>query len=525
MTQQPTPPGAPPPSCLNCPSMLDTGEATAFFMKSLGVPMCARFGKPIGSAKSTDKQRVDVAKALAKNCSEYGSPRPQGGPDWPNLTFAVAMPDPEVLRFNQRRQQDLVRSCSSCEHLVSASTTLREVGFAAGLCAAKGKLILDNRQTFEGRNCDMRSLSTVGNTRGIGSIMLLPEYSADFALSSDPVKYHQAQMQNFVDPTEYPTDKPVTPDEELSGIRAWRLVEDPESGNSTYLPIYRRDFFDEAEQAKIPSTGDDEHPEDYIDHGFYTYKVAVLWRELDETPALQGPAGVGKTEFFRHMAWLMQLPFERFSFTASSELDDLAGKMHYSPDRGTYWVDGRLVKAWSKPCVLVGDEPNAAPPDVWQFIRPMTDNSKQLVLDMSDDPTPRPRDDNCYLGLAFNPSWDAKNIGVAPISDADANRLMHIWIPLPDPKLEKQIIAKACERDGYDIDPAMIETIMKIADDIRPQCDDDTLPITWGIRPQIKVARATRWFDIKSCYLMAIADHLEPEARQQVLDVVESHVE
>ena len=221
----------------------------------------------------------------------------------------------------------------------------------------------------------------------------------------------------------------------------------------------------------------------------------------------------------------MCLPFERFSITGSSELEDLAGKMHFSQEKGTYWTDGRFTKAWSSPCVIVVDEPNAGPPDVWQFFRPLTDNSKQLVLDMNDGEH-RPRHDDCFLGMAMNPAWDPKNVGANMISDADANRLMHMFIELPPPELEREILKTACHRDGWEIPADKVKTIMDIATDIRAltESDDSTLPITWGIRPQLKVARACKWFDWLTVYRMASGDFLEPQAQQELLNVVRSHV-
>lgn len=511
------------PNCLSCPSYLDARQAAAFFMNSTGAPMCARFGKPIGSMNSKPEQVRDVGKAIAKSCNYFGQDKPRS-PVWEQAHFTVALPDPEVMKFNRRAQQDVVSNCRTCEHFVREDVVAKEMGYSSGLCSAKGKLLLSNRYTFEARNCDDRSIALSGVRTDVSGIMMLPEYSADFTLSTDPVKYHQQMMQNFVDPVDYETDREVTPEQAASGIRAWRKIIDPATENFTYLPIYRLDFFSPEEQAKIPRTGDSEHPEDYIDHGFYVYKVAVLWGELDETPGVWGQAGTGKTEMFRHLAWLMCLPFERISITGSTELDDLAGKMHYSPDKGTYWQDGRLVAAWSKPCVLCVDEPNTGPPDVWQFLRPMTDNSKQLVIDQNNGEA-RDRHDDCYLGLAMNPAWDPKNVGTHVVGDADVNRLMHISVPMPPEKLEREILQKRCSHDGYELQSETLNTIMKIAHDIRALCDDDTLPITWAVRPQLKVARASKWFDLKTCYRMAVADFLEPEAQQQILDVVDSHVE
>lgn len=511
-------------SCFACPSLLDTGESVSFFGKSLGTQVCARFGKTIGSAKTSVADKNVIAKTIASKCDKYGDPRPTA-PDWSKAIFAVAMPDATQLAFNRRSQQDVVRSCNTCEHFVSEVTMAREMGFPAGMCSVRGRLILGSRYVYEARDCPDRSLATNGVRTDISGITMLPEYLIGTSASADPTIYHQQQAAVAVDPREYESDKEVTEEDKAGGIRAWRRVEDPASKNFTFLPIYSPDYFSPEERAKIPQTGDDEHPEDYIDHGFYVYKIAVLWRELDETPGVWGQAGTGKTELFRYLAWLMQLPFERVSITGSSELDDLAGKMHYSPDKGTYWRDGRLVSAWSKPCVLVVDEPNTGPADVWQFIRPMTDNSKQLVLDMSDDPSPRNRHDDCYLGLAMNPAWDPKNVGTHIVGDADVNRLMHISIPMPPEALEREIITKRCAHDDYNIKPAMLDMVMKIAKDIRALCEEDALPVTWAVRPQLKVARATKWFDLMTCYRMAVADFLEPEVAEMVLGIVETHVE
>jgi len=512
-------------SCIGCPSMMPSGqEQQNFFGKNMGTPMCARFGKPIGSIQSSERQRTEVAVALANTCGAHGEPRPSTV-DWNKAQFAITLPDPEVLRFNQRRDQNLVRTCQSCEHFVREDVVGREFGFPVGLCSAKGKMVLPSRLTYEARDCDYRSLATNGVRTDVTGLTMLPEYAGDFTLSSDPVTYHrQQQAAGSVDPRDYETDKPVSDEDDAAGVRAWRKIEDPLTGNITHLAIFKPEFFTEEERKKIPQTGDDEHPEDYLDHGFFTYKVAVLWMELDETPAAWGQAGVGKTEFGRYMAWLMQIPFERISITGSSEIEDLAGKWTFVGGE-TKWVDGRIPIAWGKPCVLLVDEPNAGPPDVFQFMRPMMDNSKQLVLDQSDRHDMRDRNDYCFPIVAMNPAWDPKNVGTHVISDADANRMMHLSFLLPPPALEREILTKACDHDGYEIEGEMLATIMSIAEDIRNLAEEDALPITWGIRPQLKVARASRWFDLLTCYRMAVADFLDPQQQETLLNVVKSHVE
>lgn len=505
-------------SCLNCPSLLPATDSS-FFKKSVGVPVCARFGKPIGRIGSSQKEIDSIARHFAKDCDMYRRNKP-AVPDWSEAKFLVTTPDPATIGI-PRTAPDMVSSCAGCKFFVREDIVAKELGWTTALCSAKGKLLLANRYTLEARNCSERDFGTVRtDTTGL---MYLPEYDDNFIGSADPVKAHIKAAANFVDPVEYETDRPVDP-EDAHKIRAWRRVTDPATGNEVYLPIFKREYFTPERQALIPSTGDDEHPEDYVDHNFYVYKVAVLWTELDETPAFWGKAGTGKTEFFRHMAYLMQLPFFRFSITGSTELDDLAGKMHYTEGVGTHFEKGRLVKAWESPCVMVVDEPNAGPPDVWQFLRPMTDNSKQLVLDQSAGERST-RDLDCYLGMAMNPAWDILNVGTQPIGDADANRLMHLYIELPPKALEEEIIKKRCEHDGWEIPDGTLEMVMKIAEDVRALTDNGTLPVSWAIRPQLKVARALRWFDALTAYKMASADYLEPQQQQILLDVVRSHTE
>lgn len=508
-----------PKSCFNCPSLLSVDESANFFHKTIGVPVCAKFGKPIGRATSSRDESENIARTFASTCEEYGKPRP-AVPDWQQAKFQVMLPDPQVL-VSPKLNPDIVKSCIGCKNFVREDVVLSEAGWSAGLCSAKGKLLLASRYTIEARNCEYKDYGPVRSE--IGGMYYLPEYEDNFVGVGDPLREWEKQQVNFIDPVDYPTDKEVSADDNSHGIRAWRRIKDPVGDNVAYLPIYDVTFFDDDERLKIPRTGDQEHPEDYIDHFWGTYKTAVLWTELDETPALWGSAGSGKTELFRHMAWMMCLPFERFSITGSTELDDLAGKMHFE-DNHTIFKYGRLPKAWTKPSVIVIDEPNTGPNEVWQFLRPLTDNSKQLVMDMHQGER-LPRHDDCYLGMAMNPAWDMKNIGANQIGDADANRMMHLYVQLPPAKLEREIIKKRCSHDGWEIPDEKLDTIMSIAEEIRKMCDDGALTMSWAIRPQIKVARALRWFDYMTAYRMASADYLEPAQSELVMDIIRANVE
>lgn len=509
-------------SCASCPSFLRPEETTSKFKKSIGAPMCARYGFILGKPGLTKLQEDRLQRAVAKGCEGYGKPMP---PMPERYDHFVVMPDPDARREldDGNPSKEACKTCATCRNYVSDMRVNDELGWSAGICAARGKLLMPTRLTYEARYCEFRHIGKVRqSTQGLS---LLPEFEDAFNLTADPIKSYFRSKDNFVDPREWVSEKDVSDEDKSHGIRAWRSIKDPEgTGNEVFLPIYDRSYFSPEEWEKVPKTGDDEHPELYIDHMGAVYKCAVHWTELDETPALWGQAGTGKTELFRHIAWLMCLPFERISITDRTEIDELAGKMLYTPEKGTYFHYGRLSKAWQKPCVICLDEPNVGPDEVWQFVRPITDNSKQLVIDMNEGEE-LDRNTDCYLGLAMNPAWDPKNVGTKVISDADARRLMHIYMELPPPELEKEIIRNRVKLDGWEIDDERLEAIMSIAEDLRKLCDDQTLPITWGIAQQIKVARASRWFDMLTAYRMAGGDFLEPQAQEVLLDQVKAGIE
>lgn len=509
----------PPRDCATCPSFLQASEAPGVFNRSIGSPMCATFGYALGKPGATTEQDTKLRQAKASNCDRYMQARASE----PKRETYVMLPIPE-LRQPENIKQDLKDSCSTCaacKNFVPEFTVRNDLGWTAGLCAARGKLLMTNRLSNEASRCDYRQFgSSRGSTAGM---QWLAEYSDAFtAGAADPVvAAMRARASEFIEPGDWPTDKDVTEEDRTAGIKAWRKVVDPSGADRcVYYPVFDPSFFDDDQRDLIPRTGSDEHPELYVDHFGGLYNLGVSWFELDETPALWAEAGAGKTELLRHASWLMCAPFHRVSITASSEVDDIIGKMLYSPERGTYFSYGVLPDAWQKPGVLCLDEPNVAKdPAVWHVFRPLTDNSKQLVIDQNDHERIE-RNVDCYLGMCMNPAWDVRNVGAMEIADADANRLFHIYIPQPPEELEREILKDRVLLDGWELDETQLNALMKTAEAIRKLADAEALPISWAIRPQIKVARALRWFDPITAYKRAVGDFLEPEAQKVLFDQV-----
>lgn len=506
-------------SCSDCPSMLPPAAQgrPGVYGKSLGVNVCGRYGKVLGRPGDPDAQTAFMQRT-AEGCSAYMVPA--DGITW-KRDFTVALPDPTVLASTpDPTSQSAVTNCTMCKNYTKPATVVTELGWPTGMCRAKGELILQNHTVEAAMGCEYRDFGSPRDE--INNLIFLEEYKEGFFTKSEEKKLATKALDQQ-DPREYPTDAEVGEKQQAAGVRAYRRVVNPDNEDQAVLmPIFRDDFFEPEDLALIPRAGDDGNPELYVDHFGGLYTLIVAWLYLDETPAVVGPAGTGKTELFRYAAWLMNVPFRRISITASSELDDLAGKMKYSPEKGTYYEYGRLPRAWQSPGVLCLDEPNTGPPEVWQFIRPLTDNAKQLALDMNEGEIIK-RSDGCYLGMAMNPDWDIINSGAQPLADADANRLLHMWVGLPTEAVERSIIKRRVQLDGWEMTEQQIDMVIKIAKELRDLIANHTLQASWAIRPQIKVARALRWFDPVTAYRRALGDSLPPETRDTILTVVRSH--
>lgn len=480
---------------------------------------CSALGnRPVDLTIMTAAQAQAQRQMIGSGCGWYNS-------DAPNPKFSDTVPvafplrdvDPDKISSYQKAP---VQTCLDCENFVPPSE-MEKLGFGPqrGLCAAKGALLQGSRLRAIASNCDVRRKGRNIDQAELTMLKLFPEYTIkkiDEFIEENNKKREQKCLPTGYDPATYVHPKLAGIPAE--GVRTWVDITDPTgTGNSVAIPVFDPNFFDPIERAKIPTALDEARPDLYVDHEGILYRVVVALMRLDETPALWGIPGVGKTELGRYLAWVMSIPFERITITDSVELDDIQGSMRFENNE-TVFHEGRVTRGWGKPNVLLIDEPNVGPRAVWQFLRPLTDNSKQLVLDADRGQVIR-RNDNCFLMFAMNPAWDVRNDGTNTLADADIRRLFHIEMHLPTEEVEREIIKSHCRLDGFDIPDKLLDLVMNVSTGIRALVDD-SLPITWGIAPAIKVARYMNWFDPVTAYRMAVADSLEPDIRDLILDEV-----
>jgi hypothetical protein len=499
---------------------LDAASARERFKRSTGAPMCGRFGYVLGKASMEPAEVATVGAHYASDCEAFGLELPATPV---SIEPRVSTPDVDVLKAGTTRE--VVKTCTACENRVPSGTVDAEWGFPLDLCRAKGSLIIKPRGECVGCPYAKPLPEDDGvyrRPKNLAGLELLPEFQPGFKLADHVVA---ASLSEFAagDPRTYVSDVPVSKADADRGIKAWRKLVDPDgSGKFTFLPIYNPEFLTPEEREIIPQAGDAEHPELYVDYDNRLYRFAVQSR-LDETFILVGPPGVGKTEFARYVAWLCQLPFQRFSFTNQSDPDDMIGTKDLADGR-TFFTEGRIPTAWRRPCVMVLDEPNVAPESIWQTLRPLTDNSKQLVIDAAAG-IRVPRNDFCFFMMGVNPEWDMRNVGTREVADADKRRLRPMAVKLPPEHIERHIVKSTVKAlDGVDVSDDDLDFIAKVAIDIREASEQGRYPGTWGIALQVAVARQLQWFTPIVAYKSAALDWYDPKTVEVIFDAIKGHL-
>lgn len=532
-------------SCTNCVFSTIPSKPDVLARDILGKPRSAsRVCGQLNAVLSIDKETEDAEalEVVASKCGHYekfnvDTDRPDGngyesgglGGDAGPLRIALPL---EVVRKDATHPSH--KRCFDCEFYVSpvgleaAEVPLPDstVGGLASYCAARGVVMdvssVGGLEAAVAIGCDTFSRIEFDAVEGDYDREM---HELGLLDNARPLRHLEAALKDsmglaHVAPPEPEAEPEPEPEPDLPpGATGWVEFDNDDQTRTVRLPKFDPGFFDEDERAKIPVAGCEGAPDLYVDHANLAYRIAVAW-VLGETPALQGPSGTGKTSVFQYMAYRLGLPFERVSITSSSSVDDLAGYMELH-GRETVFEQGRIPKAWAKPCVMVIDEPNAGPPEVWQFIRPMTDSAKQLVLD-SNHGQVVDRHAHSYLGMAMNPAWDHRNTGVASLADADGSRLLHIFVGYPDQAQEREIIIDHCKAAGVKVGGKELDAIMRISSTLRTLSEAGTLQVSWGIRQQVKVAKLLEYVPFAEAYRMAAADSLEPEQQKLIIDEVNS---
>jgi hypothetical protein len=327
------------------------------------------------------------------------------------------------------------------------------------------------------------------------------------------------------DPVSYSSDLKIA--EEHKGIiRAWRAVEVGEGDKvrTEYLPIFEPDYFSEAERKLIPETGSDEHPELYHDGSGIMESFVIDCLLNDEPLCLVGEPGSGKTEAGRWLAWEMQIPFHWFQITEETLPEDFIGKMGFK-DGHTFFSWGRFPLAWVRPGLIMSDEFNTGQDAIRQAYRSVNTRSATLFLDGEEDAAKvvAKKHDYCFHLLSLNPSWDARNLGTREMADADVSRLSFKYVNEPKRDVIASIIVTVLEAEGMEITDDDLNNLLAVREDLKNLGREGSMPFSWSIRQDIKVARKLVHYSPLTAYRRALLDYCHPDVATSAEVAIRSH--
>ena len=519
-------------SCSTCDGCVLADQTRAVFKRDVGADVCATTGNILSRPGLDDSANERIKHSIAETCPSYGQPRPTGRPA--NLVCHVAIGDPKAITASATRGApsglDKPPTCNGCVNFIPHTVVKKELGWSLAMCAVKGRLLFNNDLFREASVCEQGFTGEPRDTAD--GVMLLPQYdggTTPVGVKPRPAGAgHAAGMARHfaVDPRDFETDVPVTDGErDKFFVKAWRLIEDPEGIKpAVKVPV----FYGEKLCGFDPrDTYGNYRPDLYIDHQGLIYDLAVLLLDIEFSPVMIGQAGTGKTEAACVLAWLMDLPFYPIAVDKGTEIHHLAGDpgLVIDPASGkqiTTFVKGSLTRVYDQPGVIIVDEPNLRN-DVYEFLRPALGVRELEIKETGERLT---QGFHTFLMCSQNPAHDPIYVGTEPMNVADMDRAVPIEVGLPPEAIERDIILAHCKkRDGYDLDPRVLDQIMQIAKDIRQSIEDGNLPIAWGIRTQIKVARLTRVFSIQKAYRRAIVDFLDQNQADLIMSFVSTVVD
>lgn len=508
-------------SCTTCPSLLAPDQQPALLGTSLSGDVCAIKLLPLIKPLQSQAAKARAQGFLARGCNKYGkdiNTTPLAFDAAPSMRVGM-----DVNPYPADNNQDIA-SCSTCANRVAPRKVVIATGWTGSICRSTGNLMLGGdweREDAYAKQCGgyVQYDPTRHAPAELDKFMFLPQFRDDVGLV-DQAKAYKMSMDLMQDPRTMASDpeRPnVTEFMVKHNIRAWRKISDPEGyGADIFLPIYDSSKWTKEQYDHVPQIGDQETPEKYADHGGHIYAIAVLWRMLEETPMAWGPGGVGKTEIFRHIAWLMQLPFYRYSISGETTIDQIFGSMRFLDGETVYQRVG-LAATWDQPGVSFVDEPNTAEDEVWQALRSTMDNSKTITL-ASDRGQVIHQGPDTYFGMAGNPNWDILNVGTKVVSDPDMSRLTHLFFDYPPRELEAEILRQRAPM----VTEQQITYILNATADMREHSRQGKIDTSWGVRHNIKLARALEYFTPTRAFKLVIADALPLPQVEMIQQIVTS---
>ena len=241
----------------------------------------------------------------------------------------------------------------------------------------------------------------------------------------------------------------------------------------------------------------------------------VLEKAVDNNlPVLLiGETGTGKTSFVRDLAERKGIELFRLNLTGQTGVDEFLGKWLASPEKGTYWLDGLLIRAMKEGKWIVLDEINMALPEILSALHSLLDDDRKIVMKEFDGSVVKPHED-FRLFATMNP--DDEYAGTKELNKAFLSRFPVVMrIGYSD---KEELIV---EQQGS-VEESVAQSLVMVGHEIRSAKKKQLITYTCSTRDLIYCASLMSLSIPKALsFEMSILNKVPNEEREAVQKIIE----
>lgn len=228
---------------------------------------------------------------------------------------------------------------------------------------------------------------------------------------------------------------------------------------------------------------------------------------------LVGDTGAGKTAMVRELAQRKGIELFRLNLTGQTGVDEFLGKWLASPEAGTYWLDGLLVRAMKEGKWIVLDEINMALPEILSALHSLLDDDRKVVIKEKDGETIHPHED-FRLFATMNP--EDEYAGTKELNKAFLSRFP-VVMNIEYSEKEDLIIQ---EQAG--VDAKVASALVILGREIRKIKEKALISFTCSTRDLIYCATLMAiGLDKSLCFQLSILNKAPADEREEIRKVIE----
>jgi cobaltochelatase CobS len=257
-------------------------------------------------------------------------------------------------------------------------------------------------------------------------------------------------------------------------------------------------------------------------------KYCVYGIKKNKNVLLTGDAGTGKSSLVTQVAALIRQPLWRFNMNGETDTSKFVGWSEPGQTEGKpdmIYHLGIIALAMQKGAWVLLDEIDAALQPVLFVLQQVLEDGGKLMLD-----------DKHHTVIEKHPNFrifaTANTVGVASknkllysgtmgrMNEATLDRFgVVVQVPYLDHEDEKKVIQKAAPR----LDDDFAEYVIRIANDVRRDADNEQVSCTFSTRRCIEWAQAMQHFHPVEAAKITILDKLNPDDNKALAGIIQRY--